>query len=293
MARNSAESKGIVIELANASSLGPVHGYSVRLQQVVANLLNNAIKFTPRGGRISVTLEAREQEAQITVSDNGLGLRADIIPHLFNRFVQAESSMTRVHGGLGLGLAIVRHLVNVHGGKVRAESPGEGRGATFTVSLPLAAREARSATPVRRTVARSISGIRVLLIDDDDDTREACTTMLAVLGADVRSARSAADGLAALEMFRPQVILCDIAMPGEDGYAFIRKLRSGGRGQQTPAAALTALAGEEDRRRALEAGFQMHLAKPIDSDRLATAVGTRRFGRRAATRSPVLQETDA
>ncbi|HEY6558300.1 MAG TPA: response regulator, partial [Polyangiaceae bacterium] len=226
------------------------------------------------GGKISVRLAASEGQARITVSDTGQGLRAELIPHLFNRFVQAESSMTRAHGGLGLGLAIVRHLVNVHGGEVRAESPGEGQGATFTVTLPLAALDAPPASVGRRTVARSIAGIKVLLVEDDDDTREACATMLEGLGADVRAAASVAEGLAAVEMFRPAVILCDIAMPGEDGYAFIRKLRSGSRGELTPAAALTALAGEEDRRRALQAGFQMHLAKPIDADRLATAIGT-------------------
>jgi two-component system CheB/CheR fusion protein len=274
VAQSSAEAKGLVLELATPDSLDPVRGDPARLQQVVANLLNNAIKFTPKGGKISVRLEATEGQAQITVSDTGLGLRAEFLPHLFNRFVQAESSITRAHGGLGLGLAIVRHLVSVHGGEVRAESPGEGQGATFTVTLPLADRTATPAVAARRPVARTISGIRVLLIEDDDDTREASTTMLEVLGADVRSARSAADGLAAIEMFKPDVILCDIAMPGEDGYAFIRKLRSGSRGEQTPAAALTALAGEEDRRRALEAGFQMHLAKPIDAERLATAIGT-------------------
>ncbi|MBN1209076.1 MAG: PAS domain-containing protein [Myxococcaceae bacterium] len=274
VAQISAEAKGIGLELAIHGSLRPVHGDPARLQQVVANLLNNSIKFTPRGGKVVVSLEATDGKAQITVSDTGLGFPAEIIPHLFNRFVQAESSMTRAHGGLGLGLAIVRHIVNVHGGEVRAESPGEGKGATFTVTLPLAAHDGAVAPVARRTVVRSISGVRVLLIEDDDDTREACAAMLEEQGAEVRAARSAAEGLAALERFIPQVILCDIAMPGEDGYAFIRKLRSGSRGREIPAAALTALAGEEDRKRALESGFQMHLAKPIDSDRLAIAVAT-------------------
>ncbi|MGE3509587.1 MAG: chemotaxis protein CheB [Vicinamibacterales bacterium] len=272
----SAEAKGIQLELAVKGSLGPVHGDPVRLQQVVTNLLNNSVKFTPRDGKISVSLEASDGQARIVVSDTGIGLRPEIIPHLFNRFVQAESSMTRAHGGLGLGLAIVRHIVNVHGGEVHAESPGERQGATFTVTLPLAMREVMPATMGRRAVARSIDGIRVLLVEDDDDTREASATMIEELGADVRAVPSAAEGLAAVETFKPEVILCDIAMPGEDGYAFIRKLRkSDGRGGgQIPAAALTALAGEDDRRRALEAGFQMHLAKPIDAERLATAIGT-------------------
>jgi CheY-like chemotaxis protein len=245
------------------------------LQQAIANLLNNSIKFTPMGGKITVNLEAIDETAQITVTDTGLGLRAEILPHLFDRFVQAESSMTRAYGGLGLGLAIVRHIVNVHRGEVRAESPGEGQGTTFTITLPLAAPD-RPSTPVaRRTVARSISGVRVLLVEDDEDTREACSTMLEEHGAEVRGASSVAEGLNALENFVPHVILCDIAMPGEDGYTFLSKLRGGNGGRsEIPIAALTALASEEDRRKALESGFQMHLAKPIDADRLAGAVAT-------------------
>jgi two-component system CheB/CheR fusion protein len=274
VAQISAEAKGIGLELDIRGSVGSVHGDPVRLQQVVANLLNNSIKFTPKGGKITVSVEAIERKGRITVSDNGLGLRAEIIPHLFDRFVQAESSMTRAHGGLGLGLAIVRHIVNVHGGEVRAESPGEGKGATFTVTLPLAARHASVVPAATGTVSRSIDGVRVLLIEDDDDTRDACAMMLEAHGAEVRGANSAAEGFAAIDRFAPQVILCDIAMPGDDGHAFIRMLRSRSRGREIPAAALTALASEEDRRRALESGFQMHLAKPIDSDRLATAVAT-------------------
>jgi CheY-like chemotaxis protein len=247
------------------------------LQQVVANLLNNSIKFTPRGGKIAISLEAIHGQAQIMVADTGIGIRAEMLPYLFDRFVQAESSMTRAYGGLGLGLAIVRHLVAVHGGKVRAESPGEGRGTTFRVTLPLAVHdEVHAAAAAPRSVARSIAEVRVLLIEDDDDTRDVFATMLGEMGADVRAAASTAAGLAAVEEFRPQVILCDIAMPGEDGYAFIRRLRSLGqdRGGQTPVGAFTALAGEENRMHALSAGFQMHLAKPIDAARLAAAIGT-------------------
>lgn len=276
VARGSAEAKGLELELAIHGSLGPIHGDAARLQQVVANLLGNSIKFTPRGGKIAVRVEAIDGRAQLTVTDTGIGIRPDVVPHLFDPFVQADSATTRVHGGLGLGLAIVRHLVHVHGGEVRVESPGLGHGATFRVTLPLAVHGASSAATVARSVARSISGVRVLLVEDDDDTREAFAAMLNELGADVRVAPSVAEGLAVVETFRPQVILCDIAMPVEDGYTFIRKLRSLGpdRGGQTPVAAVTALAGEEDRKRALDAGFQMHLAKPIDSARLAMAVGT-------------------
>jgi two-component system CheB/CheR fusion protein len=273
-AQISAQTKGIELECAIRGPVGTVHGDPVRLQQVVANLLNNAIKFTPSGGKITVSLEAIDGRARLAVSDTGQGLRSELIPHLFNRFVQAESSTSRSHGGLGLGLAIVRHLVNVHGGEVHAESPGEGKGATFTVMLPLRAAGGFTELVTKGTVTRSIIGVRVLLIEDDDDTREACATMLETQGVEVRSARSVAEALATLEKFVPQVILCDIAMPGDDGYVFVQKLRSGTRARTAPVAALTALAGEEDRRRALEAGFQLHVAKPIDADRLATAVAT-------------------
>jgi two-component system CheB/CheR fusion protein len=271
--QGTAQAKGLALELTLPPALRPVHGDPMRLQQVVANLLDNSVKFTPRGGRIAIRLEQLDGNARITVSDTGIGLSAEILPRLFDRFVQAESSMTRAHGGLGLGLAIVRHLVNVHGGEVSAESPGEGRGATFTLTLPLAAAEASDSTAAP-TVSRSVRGIRVLLIEDDEDTRDSCARMLAEQGASVRTAASAAQGLEALEVFAPQVILCDIAMAGEDGYAFIRKVRDGARGRHTAAAALTALASDEERMRALELGFQLHLAKPIDADRLASAVAT-------------------
>jgi CheY-like chemotaxis protein len=275
VAQPSAEARGIALELAIQGPIRAVHGDPARLQQVIANLLNNSIKFTPKGGTIAVKLEAIGETARLTVTDTGLGIRAEIIPKLFDRFVQAETAMTRAHGGLGLGLAIVRHIVNVHGGEVRAESPGEGRGATFIVTLPLAAHDRPGSPTARRTVARSITDVRVLLVEDDDDTRDACAAMLKEHGAEVRATGSVAEGLAALENFVPQVILCDLAMPGEDGYAFIRKLRRGSGGNRgVPVAALTALASEEDRRRVLESGFQMHLAKPIDADRLATAVAT-------------------
>jgi two-component system CheB/CheR fusion protein len=275
LARGAAEAKGLNLTVAVQGALGPIHGDPARLQQVVANLLNNSIKFTPRGGSIAISLEAIEGYAQLTVTDTGIGFTSEILPRLFDRFVQAESSMSRTYGGLGLGLAIVRHIVEVHGGEVRAESPGEGRGATFRIRLPLAAHDEAPAASSSSAVAPSIAGVRVLLIEDDEDTRGAFAMMLQDLGAEVRTAASAAEGMAAVEAFEPQAIFCDVAMPGEDGYAFIRKLRSRGpdRGGQTPVAALTALAGEPDRQRALSAGFQMHLAKPINATRLAAAVG--------------------
>lgn len=273
MVRTSADAKELTLGLSMSDSIRPVRGDPVRLQQVVANLLNNAIKFTPKGGTVSVSLEADHDQARITVSDTGAGLSAEMLAQIFTPFVQAEGAMTRAHGGLGLGLAIVRHLVEAHGGEVHADSSGEGRGSTFTVTLPLAAHVEAAPLVVSGAARRDITGIRVLLVEDDDDTREACASMIQELGAEVRVARTSAEGLRVLESFTPQVILCDVAMPGEDGYAFIRRLRAGKQGERIPAAALTALASEEDRRRVLEAGFQMHAAKPIDSGRLATIIG--------------------
>ena len=273
-AQAAADAKGVMLALERVDAMPPLHGDPVRLQQVVTNLLHNAVKFTPPGGRVDVLLMVVADKAELTVHDTGIGLRAGMMEHLFDRFVQAESAMTRTHGGLGLGLAIVRHIVTVHGGEVRAESPGDDQGSTFTVTLPLTSMEVQHLAPVARRVTHSIEGIRVLIIDDDADTREACAAALTTLGADVRTARSAAAGLGAIGQFAAQVILCDLAMPGEDGYAFIGALRRGTTAPTTPAAAVSALASAEDRRRALEAGFQIHLAKPVDAIRLAAAVAT-------------------
>lgn len=274
--RGTAEAKGVALEVAVSDTLGPIYGDPARLQQIVANLLGNSIKFTPKGGKVLVCLEEADGWAEIQVSDTGIGIKPEMLPRLFDRFVQADSEVTRLYGGLGLGLAIVRHLVDVHGGQVLAESAGEGQGATFRVLLPFAERGSLPSPPAAPQAAVcSIQGVRVLLIDDEVDCREAFSTALKMFGANVMATGSAAEGLAAVEKFRPQVILCDIAMPVEDGYSFIRKLRSqgGDHGGQTPAAALTALAGLEDRRRALSAGYQLHLVKPIDATRLAAAVG--------------------
>lgn len=276
-ARPSAEAKGLQLDLSIDDDIGSVYGDAPRLLQVVNNLLTNAIKFTPHGGRVSVHLERIEgARAQLTVTDTGIGIRPEVLPHLFSRFVQADSTVTRTHGGLGLGLSIVRHLVDAHGGQVSAESPGEGKGSTFRVTLPIgdAVRARPSGKPT--TVVQGIDGVRVLLVEDEDDTREAYAAMLTDFGAEVRAVPSAAAGLAALEEYRPQVILSDIAMPGEDGFTFMHKVRSLApeRGGQVPAAALTALASDEDRQRAMQAGFQMHVPKPVDSTRLAAVVRT-------------------
>jgi CheY-like chemotaxis protein len=222
---------------------------------------------------VRVALDRVGGQAQITVADTGIGIPPDVLPHLFNKFVQADSSSTRTHGGLGLGLSIVRHLVQVHGGTVHAESAGEGHGSTFRVTLPLGSAHP-SKPPAAAAVRRDIEGVHVLLVDDDEDTREAYVTMLRDLGAVVRGEASAAAALAALEEFSPQVILSDVAMPGEDGFAFIETVRRRApeQGGQVQAAAITALASDEHRRRALQAGFQMHVAKPVDAARLAAVV---------------------
>jgi CheY-like chemotaxis protein/two-component sensor histidine kinase len=274
LARPAAQAKGLELDVSIDADIGAIYGDQARLLQVVNNLLTNAIKFTPHGGRILVCLERADPCAKLTVKDTGMGIRVDVLPQLFARFVQADSSVTRTHGGLGLGLSIVRHLVEAHGGEVHAESPGEGKGSTFIVTLPLSAAGVANPVVAPRTVVRSIQGVRVLFVEDDDDTRETYAAMLAELGANVRAERSAAAGLAALGEFQPQVILSDIAMPGEDGFSFIQKVRhlEPEHGGQVPAAAITALAGDEDRKRAIQAGFQLHVAKPVDAMQLAAIV---------------------
>ncbi len=277
MATPTADAKSLILELAVPDDFaGTVHGDAIRLQQVMANMIGNAIKFTPRGGRIDVRLERKGEQGEIAISDTGFGIRPDVLPHLFAKFVQADSSVTRAHGGLGLGLAIVRHLVEAHGGQVSAESRGAGMGATFRVTLPLGRGNPAQMERNLGGTARDISGVRVLLVDDSDDTRASASAILEHLGAEVHAVASASAALAALADFRPQVILSDIAMPGEDGYRFIRELRRlpPERGGSVPAAAFTALAGDEDQKRARAAGFQMHVAKPIDAVRLAAAVRT-------------------
>ena len=277
MAMSAAAAKSLALGLTIPDDFtGMVYGDALRLQQVVSNLIANSIKFTPRGGRIGVALERTGDQARITITDTGIGIRPEVLPHLFAAFVQADSSVTRAHGGLGLGLAIVRHLVEAHGGQVRAESRGEGKGSSFYVTLPLGASTPAQMDAALEAIARDISGVRVLLVDDSDDTRASFAAMLEELGADVRAVASAEAAFAALADFRPQAILSDIAMPGEDGYSFIRRVRRlpPERGGTVPAAALTALAGDDDKRRAKEAGFQMHVAKPVDAVRLAGAVRT-------------------
>lgn len=284
-----AERKATRMDISLDESIGRVSGDPARLQQVVSNLLTNAIKFTPQGGRVTVSLEAVGGHAHLTVRDTGVGIAASFLPHIFNRFTQEDGSSTRAHGGLGLGLAIVRHLVEAHQGTVEAQSPGPGKGTTISILLPLttagapargagqssSSREASLWPSSRVTVDDArLNNLRVLVVDDDLGTREAVAEMLRQVGANVRMAESAASALAAVDEFRPEVLLCDIAMPHEDGYELIRNLRARGaaHGGNTPALALTALAGEEHRLEALSAGFQMHVAKPADIATLTLAV---------------------
>jgi len=274
----SAERKHLEIDLHLDETLPPVSGDPARLQQVVLNLLTNAVKFTPEHGRVIVTVDLAGDQGRIRVRDTGAGIEPSFLPQVFKRFSQEDRAHTRSYGGLGLGLGIVRYVVEAHGGTVTADSEGKGKGATFTVLLPLMRardeRIGRAADVAAPVAVGSIKGTRVLIVEDDPGTREAMTEMLGLTGAVVRSAGSAAAAMTAFEEFRPELLVCDIAMPDEDGYSLLGRIRALGsaRGGDVPALALTALAGDEDRRRAAEAGFQVHMAKPVDIDRLIKAL---------------------
>ncbi|BAY97309.1 multi-sensor hybrid histidine kinase [Tolypothrix tenuis PCC 7101] len=272
--RTAAVAKSILIhpELRN---VGQVSGDAVRLQQVLWNLLTNAIKFTPNGGRVDIRLERVENQAQITVTDTGKGINPNFLPYIFESFRQEDVSITRKYGGLGLGLAIVRHIIEAHGGTVAVNSPGEGQGATFTVSLPLQNIEPESdRTADLAADELNLAGIKILTIDDEPDSRDFLTVLLDYYGAEVVTVATSYEFLAALESFQPDVIVSDIGMPEVDGYTLIKQVRSllPEQGGQTPAIALTAYAGEINQQQALAAGFQKHLSKPIDPDLLVQAV---------------------
>jgi len=272
-----ASAKGLKIETVLDPNAGPVVGAADRLRQVVWNLLMNAIKFTPRDGRIQVQLRKVKSHVEIVVSDNGEGIQPEILPFIFDRFRQGDSTTTRPHGGLGLGLALVRHLVDLHGGRVRAASEGPGRGATFVVELPIAILSSEAgATPEASaaTGALPLQSVRVLLVDDDADGLDLTTVMLTNSGAQVKTAVSVAAALDVLESWPADVLVSDIEMPREDGYELLRRIRAKERGGRTrlPALALTAYGRPEDRRRTLAAGFNLHLAKPIDPSELVLAV---------------------
>jgi PAS domain S-box-containing protein len=290
--RHSADSKNIRLQVVLDPLAGPVRGDPGRLQQCFWNLLSNAIKFTSKGGRVQVTLERVNSHLEVCVIDNGEGIKPEFLPHLFERFRQADASTTRRHGGLGLGLSIVKNLVELHGGNVRAKSAGEGHGSTFCIELPLmvvqppaeAPREHPRGSSFQSAAADagwppdhpSLAGITVLTVDDEPDAAQLVKRLLESCGARVITASSAAEALDLVVRQRPDMILSDIGMPGEDGYEFIRKVRvlPADQGGRTPAAALTAFARAEDRTRALRAGYQTHVAKPVETTELTAVVAS-------------------
>ena len=281
-ARAAAEAQGTRLRFTSHEIDAPVNGDEARLQQVMENLLSNAIKFTPRGGSIDVGLERVGAEARITVRDTGIGISAEALPEVFERFRQVDKSSTRKYGGLGLGLAIVRNLVELHGGKVTAESAGEGRGSTFTITLPLlpsstdpASREFEDARD-RAVEMEDLSGVRVLVVDDDEDALQAMATLLTACGATVTTAGSTREALEVLRRGGKQqdVLVSDISMPDLDGYALMREIRahSSSDAATVPAIAVTAYAGAMDRQLALAAGYRLHLSKPVGQRALVSAV---------------------
>jgi len=284
--RPAADAKEIQLECVLDPHAAAITGDPDRLQQVAWNLLINAVKFTPKHGRVQVVLQRADSHVEIVISDTGQGISAEILPHLFERFYQAESPSTRSHTGLGVGLALVRHLVELHGGKVSVQSPGAGQGATFTVALPVAIVRQKPEGGARMPPTApaevvdaggpSLRGVRVLVVDDDRDSLDLVRTILGTLGADVQASASASEGLRLVQDWRPDVLISDIEMPGEDGYTFIRRLRALDftKGGKTPALALTAYGRAEDRLRTLSAGYSMHVSKPIDPAELPVIVAS-------------------
>src|SRR5439155_16769788 len=271
-----ARAKGIKIETVLDPNAGPVVGAADRLRQVVWNLLMNAIKFTPRDGRVQVHLRKLKSHVEIVVSDTGEGIRPEILPFIFDRFRQGDSTTTRPHGGLGLGLSLVRHLVELHGGSVHAASDGPDLGATFVIELPLSVFDApaRASETEAKAGTSPLHNVRVLLMDDDADGLDLTTVMLTNSGAQVKTAVTVAGALDVLESWPADVVVSDIEMPGEDGYELVRRIRARERGSRSrlPVLALTAYGRPEDRRRTLAVGFNLHLAKPIDPAELVLAV---------------------
>lgn len=280
------DSKNLQLEVTLDPSARHTVGDASRLQQVVWNLFANAIKFTPSGGRIEVKVERAGENVQIQVSDTGHGIGPDFLPYIFDRFRQADGTSTRQHGGLGLGLAIVRHLVELHGGSIKADSDGEGKGATFTIQLPLAPpgatrrQKATNAALVKASPAALVSSLpslatlKVLVVDDDPDTLQMLSVMMGESKAVVQTAASVSEALEMIEWFQPDVLVSDLAMPGEDGYALIDKVRAldAKNGRSTPAVALTSYVRIEDRAHALSAGFNMFVPKPVQPEELITAI---------------------
>ncbi len=280
MVRPAAEAKTIAIQSTLDAQATEVLGDADRLQQVVWNLLTNAVKFTPDGGRIEVTLQRAGSDVELRVRDSGQGIPHAFLPRVFDRFAQADGSTTRAHGGLGLGLAIVQHIVQLLGGRVDADSPGEGQGATFRVRLPaLPSAAAGTTADASAGLAAldhplpSLAGVRVLIVDDDAASNEVTQVLLSSCGAVVQTVGSASQALELLQRWRPQVLISDIGMPGQDGYELLAKVRGSARnGAQLPAIAWTGFASEQDRERLLAAGFQIHVPKAADPAELVAAV---------------------
>lgn len=277
--RLAAEAKSIQIHTIFDHSIGQVMGDANRLQQVVWNLLSNAVKFTPAAGQIEIHIQEVDGQAQIQVSDTGKGITAEFLPYVFDYFRQADGTTTRKFGGLGLGLAIVRQVVEMHGGTVKAASPGEGNGATFTVSIPLLVinqqvKNEQAQFPPDVAETPNLSGVKILVVDDEPDIRDLVTFILQDYGVEVTAVTSAAEALEAISRSLPDIMISDIGMPEMDGYMLIRQLRqrSPQQGGNISAIALTAYAGEVNQQQALTAGFQMHVSKPIDPDGLVSAI---------------------
>jgi len=290
-ARPAAEAKSIRLQMLLDPQAGPVSGDPNRLQQIVWNLISNAIKFTPKKGRVQLRLERINSSVEISVSDTGQGISPEFLPYVFERFRQSDSTTSRRHGGLGLGLSIVRQLVEMHGGSVSVASPGEGQGATFVVTMPIAVVHSQSfgEKTERRVHPKTsehtmgfdcppqLKGLRILCVDDEKDSRELLIAVLSQCDAETLAVSSTAEALAAFEEFKPHILVSDIGMPDEDGYDLIRKVRereNANNLKRIPAVALTAYARVEDRLRALSSGFQMHIPKPVEPAELATVVAS-------------------
>ncbi|HJZ82643.1 MAG TPA: ATP-binding protein, partial [Pyrinomonadaceae bacterium] len=285
--RPGAEAKAIRFATALNAGDYVVLGDSHRLQQIFWNLFSNAVKFTPQGGEVKVSISLADSRVTVTVSDTGIGIDPDFLPFIFDRFRQADGSTTREHGGLGLGLAIVQHLVELHHGRVIVESGGRNLGASFSITLPIS-RSPMVGRPQGDPVpdqsagisdlksAELLHGLKVLVVDDEADSRDLLTTILTQYGSDVRCTESAAAAMEAFREWDPDVLVSDIGMPNEDGYSFIRKLREleSRRAKEIPAVALTAYATDEDRLQALSAGFQLHVAKPIEPETFVTCLAS-------------------
>ncbi|HST20828.1 MAG TPA: ATP-binding protein [Blastocatellia bacterium] len=288
--RPAADAKEVRLQIILDPQAGPVSGDPGRLQQVIWNLLSNAVKFTHKGGRVQVRVARKDSYAEITVSDTGQGINPEFLPYVFDRFRQADSTLTRKYGGMGLGLAIVRHLVELHGGTVSAFSDGQGQGSTFTVKLPIMLAHRTShiwMNPIERdqVIASAeipfdcpptLEGFRLLIVEDEPDARDLLTTILQQCKAEVRGVATPAEAMQELNEWKPDVLVSDIQMPGEDGYSLIRKVRllETERAAKIPAIALTAHARVEDRMRALSSGYDAHVAKPVEPAELITVIAS-------------------